>query len=78
MGAQWVGCRVVRGLLGGGGSRDGGRGSREMLWGCHSPPALMPVCPPSPRMTILPPTEKLQVLLEKLSSFYAKFVKEYS
>uniref|UniRef100_A0A8B9MMX9 alanine transaminase n=1 Tax=Accipiter nisus TaxID=211598 RepID=A0A8B9MMX9_9AVES len=30
------------------------------------------------RMTILPPTEKLQVLLEKLSSFYAKFVKEYS
>lgn len=31
-----------------------------------------------PRMTILPPTEKLQVLLEKLSSFYAKFVKEYS
>ncbi|XP_064298029.1 alanine aminotransferase 2-like, partial [Phalacrocorax carbo] len=30
------------------------------------------------RMTILPPTEKLQVLLEKLSGFYAKFVKEYS
>ncbi|XP_055656217.1 alanine aminotransferase 2 [Falco peregrinus] len=30
------------------------------------------------RMTILPPTEKLQVLLEKLSSFYTKFVKEYS
>ncbi|NXI54971.1 ALAT2 aminotransferase, partial [Chloroceryle aenea] len=30
------------------------------------------------RMTILPPTEKLQVLLEKLSNFYAKFVKEYS
>ncbi|XP_074880215.1 alanine aminotransferase 1-like isoform X2 [Buteo buteo] len=30
------------------------------------------------RMTILPPTEKLQVLLEKLSSFYAKFIKEYS
>ncbi|KAM9235101.1 alanine aminotransferase 1 [Leptosomus discolor] len=30
------------------------------------------------RMTILPPTEKLQVLLEKLSSFYTKFVEEYS
>ncbi|NXX11325.1 ALAT2 aminotransferase, partial [Podargus strigoides] len=30
------------------------------------------------RMTILPPTEKLQILLEKLSSFYTKFVKEYS
>ncbi|NXW52541.1 ALAT2 aminotransferase, partial [Nyctiprogne leucopyga] len=30
------------------------------------------------RMTILPPTEKLQVLLEKLSSFYTKFVKEFS
>ncbi|XP_059671479.1 alanine aminotransferase 1 [Gavia stellata] len=30
------------------------------------------------RMTILPPTEKLQVLLEKLSGFYTKFVKEYS
>ncbi|XP_054043592.1 alanine aminotransferase 2-like [Rissa tridactyla] len=26
----------------------------------------------------LAPTEKLQVLLEKLSSFYAKFIKEYS
>lgn len=38
------------------------------------------VLPPSctPRMTILPPTEKLQVLLEKLSSFYTKFVKEFS
>ncbi|XP_050194905.1 alanine aminotransferase 1-like [Myiozetetes cayanensis] len=30
------------------------------------------------RMTILPPTEKLQVLLEKLSSFYTKFVREFS
>ncbi|NXO01085.1 ALAT2 aminotransferase, partial [Rhinopomastus cyanomelas] len=30
------------------------------------------------RMTILPPTEKLQLLLEKLSSFYTKFVKEFS
>lgn len=30
------------------------------------------------RMTILPPTEKLQIVLEKLSSFYAKFVKEFS
>lgn len=30
------------------------------------------------RMTILPPTEKLKVLLEKLSSFYTKFVQEFS
>ncbi|XP_071409826.1 alanine aminotransferase 2-like [Pithys albifrons albifrons] len=30
------------------------------------------------RMTILPPTEKLQILLEKLSSFYTKFVREFS
>ncbi|KAM6125781.1 alanine aminotransferase 1 [Pterocles gutturalis] len=30
------------------------------------------------RMTILPPTEKLQVLLEKLSTFYTKFVQEFS
>ncbi|XP_064910757.1 alanine aminotransferase 1 isoform X2 [Columba livia] len=30
------------------------------------------------RMTILPPTEKLKVLLEKLSSFYTEFVKEFS
>ncbi|XP_068789636.1 alanine aminotransferase 1-like [Struthio camelus] len=30
------------------------------------------------RMTILPPTEKLQVLLQKLSQFHAKFTKEYS
>ncbi|NXK92282.1 ALAT2 aminotransferase, partial [Formicarius rufipectus] len=30
------------------------------------------------RMTILPPTEKLQVLLEKLSCFYTKFVREFS
>ncbi|XP_054241300.1 alanine aminotransferase 2-like [Indicator indicator] len=30
------------------------------------------------RMTILPPTEKLKILLEKLSSFYTKFVKEFS
>lgn len=30
------------------------------------------------RMTILPPTEKLRLLLEKLSSFYAKFTREYS
>ncbi|XP_063039289.1 alanine aminotransferase 2-like [Melospiza melodia melodia] len=30
------------------------------------------------RMTILPPTEKLKILLEKLSSFYTKFVQEFS
>ncbi|XP_033920645.1 alanine aminotransferase 1 [Melopsittacus undulatus] len=30
------------------------------------------------RMTILPPTEKLQLLLEKLGNFYTNFVKEYS
>ncbi|XP_053914921.1 alanine aminotransferase 1 isoform X2 [Cuculus canorus] len=30
------------------------------------------------RMTILPPTEKLQILLEKLSTFYTKFIKDYS
>ncbi|XP_061200250.1 alanine aminotransferase 2-like, partial [Neopsephotus bourkii] len=30
------------------------------------------------RMTILPPIEKLKVLLEKLCSFYTKFVKEFS
>ncbi|XP_016160973.1 PREDICTED: alanine aminotransferase 2-like [Ficedula albicollis] len=30
------------------------------------------------RMTILPPTEKLKILLEKLSAFYTKFVKEFS
>ncbi|XP_032923879.1 alanine aminotransferase 2-like [Catharus ustulatus] len=30
------------------------------------------------RMTILPPTEKLKILLEKLSTFYTKFVKEFS
>ncbi|XP_062424447.1 alanine aminotransferase 1 [Rhea pennata] len=30
------------------------------------------------RMTILPPTEKLQVLLQKLSQFHAKFTKEFS
>ncbi|XP_065525574.1 alanine aminotransferase 1 [Lathamus discolor] len=30
------------------------------------------------RMTILPPIEKLQLVLEKLGSFYAKFVKEFS
>ncbi|KAM4685850.1 alanine aminotransferase 1 [Amazona ochrocephala] len=30
------------------------------------------------RMTILPPTEKLRMLLEKLSAFYTNFVKEFS
>ncbi|KFO61771.1 Alanine aminotransferase 2, partial [Corvus brachyrhynchos] len=30
------------------------------------------------RMTILPPTDKLKILLEKLSAFYTKFVKEFS
>ncbi|XP_066063808.1 alanine aminotransferase 1 [Chamaea fasciata] len=30
------------------------------------------------RMTILPPTDKLKILLEKLSSFYTKFVQEFS
>ncbi|XP_074414538.1 alanine aminotransferase 1 [Zonotrichia albicollis] len=30
------------------------------------------------RMTILPPTEKLKILLENLSSFYTKFVQEFS
>ncbi|KAM9167087.1 alanine aminotransferase 1 isoform 2-T2 [Mergus octosetaceus] len=30
------------------------------------------------RMTILPPADKLQVLLQKLSAFYTKFVKEFS
>ncbi|XP_060099130.1 alanine aminotransferase 2-like [Heteronotia binoei] len=30
------------------------------------------------RMTILPPVEKLQILLQKLTQFYAKFVQEYS
>ncbi|XP_074059124.1 alanine aminotransferase 1 [Macrotis lagotis] len=30
------------------------------------------------RMTILPPLEKLKILLEKLSQFYAKFSQEYS
>ncbi|XP_041328639.1 alanine aminotransferase 2-like [Pyrgilauda ruficollis] len=30
------------------------------------------------RMTILPPTEKLKILLEKLSDFYTKFVQEFS
>ncbi|XP_068034107.1 alanine aminotransferase 2-like [Anomalospiza imberbis] len=30
------------------------------------------------RMTILPPTEKLKILLEKLGAFYTKFVKEFS
>ncbi|XP_056371573.1 alanine aminotransferase 1 [Oenanthe melanoleuca] len=30
------------------------------------------------RMTILPPTEKLKILLEKLSAFYTKFVNEFS
>ncbi|EHB16879.1 Alanine aminotransferase 1 [Heterocephalus glaber] len=30
------------------------------------------------RMTILPPMEKLRVLLEKLSHFHAKFTREYS
>ncbi|XP_063256099.1 alanine aminotransferase 1 isoform X3 [Prinia subflava] len=30
------------------------------------------------RMTILPPTEKLKQVLEQLSSFYTKFVKEFS
>nr|XP_027807722.1 alanine aminotransferase 1 isoform X2 [Marmota flaviventris] len=30
------------------------------------------------RMTILPPMEKLRLLLEKLSRFYAKFTREYS
>ncbi|XP_078009953.1 alanine aminotransferase 1 [Phascolarctos cinereus] len=30
------------------------------------------------RMTILPPLEKLKILLEKLSQFYAKFTQEYS
>ncbi|XP_027713568.1 alanine aminotransferase 1-like isoform X2 [Vombatus ursinus] len=30
------------------------------------------------RMTILPPLEKLKILLEKLNQFYAKFTQEYS
>ncbi|OWK49651.1 Alanine aminotransferase 2 [Lonchura striata] len=30
------------------------------------------------RMTILPPTEKLKLLLEKLGQFYTKFVQEFS
>lgn len=30
------------------------------------------------RMTILPPMDKLRLLLEKLSQFYAKFTREYS
>ncbi|XP_075776055.1 alanine aminotransferase 1 isoform X2 [Pelodiscus sinensis] len=30
------------------------------------------------RMTILPPAEKLQILLKKLSQFYVKFTQEYS
>ncbi|XP_023804526.1 alanine aminotransferase 2-like [Cyanistes caeruleus] len=30
------------------------------------------------RMTILPPTDKLKILLEKLSAFYTKFVQEFS
>ncbi|XP_072458849.1 alanine aminotransferase 1-like isoform X1 [Notamacropus eugenii] len=30
------------------------------------------------RMTILPPVEKLKILLEKLNQFYAKFIQEYS
>lgn len=30
------------------------------------------------RMTILPPIEKLRLLLEKLRHFHAKFTKEYS
>ncbi|KPP75618.1 hypothetical protein Z043_105123 [Scleropages formosus] len=30
------------------------------------------------RMTILPPTEKLKVLLEKLSAFHIKFLEEYA
>ncbi|XP_039581703.1 alanine aminotransferase 1-like, partial [Passer montanus] len=30
------------------------------------------------RMTILPPTEKLRLLLEKLSAFYSDFVREFS
>ncbi|XP_074841676.1 alanine aminotransferase 1 isoform X2 [Carettochelys insculpta] len=30
------------------------------------------------RMTILPPVEKLQILLKKLSQFYVKFTQEYS
>nr|XP_041570059.1 alanine aminotransferase 1-like [Taeniopygia guttata] len=30
------------------------------------------------RMTILPPTEKLKLLLQKLSDFYTKFVREFS
>lgn len=29
-------------------------------------------------MTILPPTEKLQTLLEKLSWFHSKFTQDYS
>ncbi|XP_072266696.1 alanine aminotransferase 2-like [Pyxicephalus adspersus] len=30
------------------------------------------------RMTILPPTEKLKILVERLKDFHQKFVQEYS
>lgn len=75
-GTRWPMGWVLRGLLG---------GAEVELWGSGGvvglcvPQTLVttPLSPP-PRMTILPPTEKLKVLLEKLSSFYTKFVKEFS
>ena len=37
------------------------------------------ICPPHPyRMTILPPTDKLKILLDKVKAFHQRFTEQYS
>lgn len=38
----------------------------------------LPAPPLSNRMTILPPTEKLKIVLQKISAFHKRFTEEFS